>query len=118
MTVSFRPPGGIGRYHRHLPWLMRNLQPLTSQDNVLCINLWTVQANLLVSGGVAVDGRGCGNVNNRDGAQFCQVAGLRGRLLRDPGLPADLTLSDQRGMDLRRRTLDCLINRLETGEES
>jgi hypothetical protein len=85
---------------------MRNLQPLTSQDNALCINLWTVQVNLLVSGYPAVDDRGCGNVNNRDRTRFCQVAGLRSRPVRDPGLPADLTLSDQHGMDLTRHIRD------------
>jgi hypothetical protein len=56
---------------------MRNLQPLTSKNNGLCTNLWTNLENLLVRDYLAVDDRGCGNVNNRDGAQFCPVAGLR-----------------------------------------
>ena len=64
---------------------MRNLQPLTSQDNALCTNLWTIHLNSLVSDQSAVDDRGCGNVNNRGSENFCQVASLPSRLLKDPG---------------------------------
>jgi hypothetical protein len=70
------------------------LPSLTSQDNALCTILWIIQANSQVSACLAVDDRGCGNVDNRGGARSCQVAGLRSRLLKDPDLRADLTLSD------------------------
>jgi len=37
---------------------------------------------MLVSACLAVDDRGCGNVDNRSGAQSCQVAGLGCRFWR------------------------------------
>jgi hypothetical protein len=82
------------RYHWLSPLAHAYLQPLTSQDNALCTSLWIIRANWLVSACPVVDDRGCGNVDNRGGAQSCQVAGLRRRLLTGPGLLADLTLSD------------------------
>jgi hypothetical protein len=39
--------------------------PGICQANVLCISLWIVSMNMLVSGCTAVDGRGCGKVGNR-----------------------------------------------------
>jgi hypothetical protein len=53
---------------------------LTSQDNALCTNLWIIPVKWLVNVGVAVDERGCGNVEKCTGAQSCQVAGLCGEL--------------------------------------
>ncbi len=88
------------RYHWLPPLAHACLLPLTSQDNALCTRLWIIRVNTLVSACPAVDDRGCGNVDNRGGTQSCQVAGLRGRLLKGPGLLADLTLSDQRRTDL------------------
>jgi len=67
------------RYHRLPPLAHACLQPLTSQDNALCTILWIIRVNMLVSACPAVDDRGCGNVDNRGGAQSCQVAGLRCR---------------------------------------
>jgi len=49
---------------------------LTSQNNALCTNLWIISVKWLVNVGVAVDERGCGNVEKRSGAQSHQVAGL------------------------------------------
>jgi hypothetical protein len=98
--LSPAPAGGITRYHWLSPLAHAHLQPLTSQDNALCTDLWIIQVNSLVSACPAVDDRGCGNVDNRRGVQSCQVAGLRCRLSRGPGLPADLTLSDQHEPDL------------------
>ena len=39
--------------------------PGACQANALCINLWMVQVNMLVSPYLVVDGRGCGKVDNR-----------------------------------------------------
>jgi hypothetical protein len=39
--------------HAHLA----HLQPLTSQDNALCISLWIISENFLVSACPAVDDR-------------------------------------------------------------
>ena len=52
MTVNSRPARREGSrgITGFLPWLMRNLQTLTSKDNALCANLWTVSVNSLVSG--------------------------------------------------------------------
>jgi hypothetical protein len=47
---------------------------LTSQDNGLCIFLWTIRENSLVSACPAVDERVCGNVDNRSGAQVANRA--------------------------------------------
>ena len=84
------------RYHRLPPLAHACLQPLTSQDNALCTILWIIRVNTLVSACPAVDDQGCGNVDNRGVTQSCQVAALRGPLLKGRGLLADLTLSDQR----------------------
>jgi len=101
MKVTSCPPGRRDDAISPAPPLAHAcLQPLTSQDNALCTILWIIRVNMLVSACPAVDDRGCGNVDNRGGAQSCQVAGLRGRLLKGPGLLADLTLSDQRRTDL------------------
>lgn len=99
MTVSPRPRGGRDNAISRA-FSLGSCVPavLTSQDNALCTNLWTIRVNLLVSGCLAVDDRDCGNVNNRGGTQFCQVAALRSRLLTGPGSLADLTLSDQAGL--------------------
>jgi hypothetical protein len=72
--------GGITRYHWLSPLVHAYLLPLTSQDNALCTSLWIIRVKWQVSACLAVDDRTCGNVDNRSGAQSCQVAGLRFRL--------------------------------------
>jgi len=98
MAVTSRPPGrrddaislasSVGSCF---------LLPLTSQDNALCASLWIIPVKSLVSARSLVDERGCGNVDNRGGAQSCQVGGLRGRPLLRRDL---LTLSDRHRTDL------------------
>ena len=57
------------RYHGLSPSAHAHLQRLTSQDNALCTSLWILPVKSLVSACPAVDGRGCGNVDNPGGAQ-------------------------------------------------
>jgi hypothetical protein len=45
-------------------------QPRGCKASVLCISLWMIQANILVSGCVSVDRRGCGKVDNRGKASL------------------------------------------------
>jgi hypothetical protein len=106
MKVTSRPPGRRDNAIS-LAFSLGSCSPaaLARQDNALCASLWIIPVNSLVSSCPAVDDRGCGNVDNRGGTQSCQVAGLRGRLLKGPGLLADLTLSDQRRTDLTRRAV-------------
>jgi hypothetical protein len=51
--------------------------PGACQANVLCISLWMIPVNMLVNGRAAVDGWGCGKVDNRRDIGSRQVAGLR-----------------------------------------
>ena len=39
--------------------------PGACQANALCISLWMISVNKLVNHYIAVDGRGCGKVDNR-----------------------------------------------------
>ena len=57
------------RYHWLSPSAHAHLRRLTSQDNALCTSLWILQVKSLVSACRAVDGQGCGNVDNRGDAQ-------------------------------------------------
>jgi hypothetical protein len=50
--------------------------PGVCQANVLCISLWIVSMNMLVSGCTAVDWRGCGKVGNHWANPPHQVAGF------------------------------------------
>jgi hypothetical protein len=80
MLIS-RPPGSRDdAISLASPLAHAHLSPATSHDNALCTNLWIIRVNLLVSACLAVDNRGCGNVDNRGGVQSCQVGGLRCRL--------------------------------------
>ena len=47
--------------------------PGPAKANVLCISLWMIYVNMLVSHGVAVERRGCGKVDNRWDADLMQV---------------------------------------------
>jgi hypothetical protein len=81
MQVISRPPGG--RDDANITgFSLGSCLPaaLTSQDNALCTNLWIISVKWLVNVGVAVDERGCGNVDKRSSARSCQVAGLSGEL--------------------------------------
>ena len=49
--------------------------PGPAKASALCISLWMIQTNLLVNHGVAVEERGCGKVDNRQGADLIQIAG-------------------------------------------
>jgi len=51
--------------------------PGACQANVLCIRLWMVSMNMLVGHCSAVDGRGCGKVDNRRKSPLTKVTGLR-----------------------------------------
>jgi hypothetical protein len=45
-------------------------QPRGCKASVLCIRLWMISANILVMDCVAVDERGCGKVDNSQGASL------------------------------------------------
>ena len=45
--------------------MLLSRQPRACQANALCISLWMVQVNMLVSPYIVVDERGCGKVDNR-----------------------------------------------------
>ena len=78
-----------------------DLQPLTSQDNALCISLWIVRINSQVSTRPAVDSRRCGNVDNRGGARPARSRAFAAAF----GGFGLLTLSDQRRADLAHRAV-------------
>jgi hypothetical protein len=48
--------------------------PGLAQANALCISLWMILVNMLLSRFSTVDLRGCGNVDNREAADLGQVA--------------------------------------------
>ena len=45
--------------------MLLSRQPRACQANALCIILWRIWVNRLVNHYTAVDGRGCGKVDNR-----------------------------------------------------
>ena len=53
---------------------LQSRQPRGCKASVLCISLWMVSANRLVSCRTAVDERGCGKVDNSQGTSLAQQA--------------------------------------------
>ena len=104
MKVTSRLLGGRDNAISLASSLGSDLQPLTSQDNALCICLWIIWVKSLVSACVSVDERGCGYVDNTPIARSGQVAGLRCHVAARPGTLADLTLSDRQTPGLRGAT--------------
>jgi len=51
--------------------------PGACQASVVCISLWMNSVNMLVNRCAAVDGGGCGKVDNRRDITSHQVVGLR-----------------------------------------
>jgi len=49
--------------------------PGPAKANVLCISLWMISVNMLVSNWVAAERRGCGKVDNRWDADLMRVVG-------------------------------------------
>ncbi len=72
----WRPPASTGP-RASVRACSYHASPGACQANVLCISLWMISVNMLVNHRVAVDGRGCGKVDNRPDIMPQQVAGLR-----------------------------------------
>jgi hypothetical protein len=52
--------------------MLLSRQPRACQTNALCISLWMISVNMLLSHGTAVDGRGCGKVDNLEIARLAK----------------------------------------------
>jgi hypothetical protein len=55
--------------------MLLSRQPRACQASALCISLWMISVNKLVNHYTAVDGHGCGKVDNRCGIRsraFCR----------------------------------------------
>jgi hypothetical protein len=57
--------------------MLLSRQPRECNASVLCISLWMIYPNTLVSCRAAVDERGCGKVDNRRTPALTLIAGLR-----------------------------------------